>query len=82
MTSTPRMSNAELTAYVAELENENVQQYVAALIEEHSELTNQLNGMVRAGYSDGGRAAVRTIGRILLFVAVMVIAYFAGRSSK
>lgn len=76
------MSNAELTAYVAEHENENVQQYVAALIEEHSELTNQLNGMVRGGYSDGGRAAVRTIGRILLFVAVMVIAYFAGRVSK
>ena len=76
------MSNAELTAYVAEHENENVQQYVAALIDEQAELTNQLSGIVRGGYSDDGRDAVRTIGRILLFVAVMVIAYFAGRSSN
>ena len=79
MTTTPRMSNAELTAYVAEHENEYVQQYVAALIEEQEELRNELNGMVRGGYSDGGRAALRTIGHILLFVAVIVIAYFAGR---
>lgn len=76
------MSNAELTAYVAEHENEYVQQYVEAVHDEHAELANQLDGIVRGGYSDDGREAVWKIGRILLFVAVIAIAYFVGRSSN
>jgi len=76
------MSNAELTAYVAEHENEYVQQYVEAVHDEHAELTNQLDGIVRGGYSDDGREAMRKAGRMLLFAAVILIAYFVGRTSN
>ena len=76
------MSNAELTAYVAEHENEYVQQYVEAVHDEHVELTNQLDGIVRGGYSDDGREAVWKVGRMLLFAAVILIAYFVGRTSN
>jgi formyltetrahydrofolate synthetase len=75
------MTRAELTAYVAEHENEYVQQYVKALYEEHDELTSQLDAIVRSGYSDDGREAMREAGRILLLVVVIVIAYIVGRSS-
>ena len=76
------MSNAELTAYVAEHENEYVQQYVEAVHDEHAELTEQLDAILRKGFSDGGREAVWKVGRMLLFAAIILIAYFVGRSSN
>lgn len=75
------MSNAELTAYVAEHANEYVQHYAEAVHDEHAELTEQLDAILRKGFSDDGREAVWKIGRILLFAAVIAIAYFVGRSS-
>ena len=82
MTTRPRMSNAEFTAYVAEHENEYVQQYAEAVHDEHAELTEQLDAILRKGFSDDGREAMRKVGRMLLFAAVILIAYFVGRSSN
>lgn len=76
------MTEAQLTAYVAEHENEYVQQYVEALHDEHAELTNQLEAIVRRGYSDDGREAMLKVGRAVMFVAVIVVAYLVGRLSN
>ena len=76
------MTRDELSAYVAEHENEYVQQYVEAVHDEHAALTNQLNAIVRSGYSEDGREAVRNAGRVALFGAVIVVAYFVGRLSN
>jgi hypothetical protein len=82
VTTRPRMSNAELTAYVAEHENEYVQQYAEAVHDEHAELTEQLDAILRKGFSDDGREAMRKVGGMLLFAAVILIAYFVGRTSN
>jgi hypothetical protein len=77
-TPTAQTSKAELTAYVAEHENE----YVEALHDEHAELTEQRDAILRKGFSDDGREAMRKVGLMLLFAAVILIAYFVGRSSN
>ena len=76
------MTDAELAGYVAAHENEYVQQYVQALLDEKAELTNELEAAGRTGYSRDGRETMRSAGRIVLMVTIILIGYFVGRMSN
>ena len=80
----PVMNDDELRTYVAQHENDYVQQYVAALLEERAELADQLDTILRRGYSDDGRSAMQKVQRVLIAVAVggvTVVAFVLGRLS-
>ncbi len=82
MTAPTPVNEAEFVAYVAEHENEFVRHYVEALYDERAELMDQRNSILRLGFSDDGRAAMRKVGRVVFFVAIIVVAYLAGRFSN
>lgn len=72
-----QLGKQELRAYVAEHENDYVQQYVEALYEERAELTNKLQSIARDSWSEDGQRAKQVVQRVLLAVTIVVVAVIA-----
>ncbi|MES2177990.1 MAG: hypothetical protein V4550_08980 [Gemmatimonadota bacterium] len=75
------MTPEALTKYAAEHENEYVQHYVEALLDEQRELTEQLGAIKRSGFTNEGRQSMGKVLRVFLFVGVVAAAFVVGRFS-
>lgn len=77
-----QLNKQDLTAYVRAHENEHVQHYVEAIYDENAELKSRLAAVMKAGYTDDGRAALRNVAIGALVLAIAATTFVLGKFSN